>query len=104
MSFPLPVLVLPCQGDLNRLPSHCRTQPRPILHFLWSILESVREEKRMHASYTHTHTPSYTLFVLFSYICTHITHARKKQKTKENKVTRKNQMLSCPNQKGSVCG
>lgn len=54
MSFPLPLLVLPCQGDPNRLPSHCRTQPRPILHFLWSILESVREEKRMHASHTHT--------------------------------------------------
>lgn len=56
MSFPLPVHVLPCLGD--KIASHpiATHSHAPILHFLWSILESVQEEKRMHASGTHAQT------------------------------------------------
>lgn len=73
MSFPLPVHELPC------LPSHCHTQPRPLLHFLWSILESVREEKHMHASCAHPNTP-HTLCL--SYTNT-LGHARKRKRAEE---------------------
>lgn len=79
MSFPLPVL--PCRGDQHRLPSHCLTQPRPILHFLWSILESVQEEKHMHASSTHTrkHTTQSP-----SFLCLHLqSHTDTQEKVKE---------------------
>lgn len=62
MSFPLPVhkLTLPAQEVTNPLPSHCHTQPRLILHFLWSILESIQEYKQTHARHARAHTHTHT--------------------------------------------
>lgn len=99
MSFPLPVHALPCQGDQNRLPSHCHTQPRPILHFLWSILESIQEEKHMHARRTHAHNyTTHSLSHSLSYTNAH-RHTSKCKRAGKNKVTCKTKCLIVQNRK-----
>lgn len=85
MSFPLPILMLPCLGNHNDLPSNCHTLPRdhpalPLIHF------EVRPKRKAHESQQqHTYTKMYHAHSV-SYIHKDTSTQVKEQ---ENKVTLK---------------
>lgn len=84
MSFPLPVSCVTLPGEIPIASRPIVTHSHaPSLHFLWSILESVQEEKHMHASRSHTHTYIHHTLSVF-HAQTHAdTHANVKRARKK---------------------
>lgn len=92
-----PCATLPGRSESPPVPlSHTAT---PILHFLWSILESIQEEKHMHARRTHAHNyTTHSLSRSLSYTNAH-RHTSKCKRAGKNKVTCKTKCLIVQNRK-----